>query len=136
MRRRPLMFCGSDFCAMIRPTLIGSTAIALSFRAATRRCCFIHLTGIKAANPSYGRLDRGAVTLEDIKNFRQAGSRCPGHPEYGWTSGVETTTGPLGQGVATSVGMAIAGRWLRATYNRPGYDLFASTSMRYAATAT
>ncbi len=84
----------------------------------------IHLTGIKAANPSYERLDRDAVTLEDIKNFRQAGSRCPGHPEYGWTSGVETTTGPLGQGVATSVGMAIAGQWLRATYNRPGYDLF------------
>ncbi len=84
----------------------------------------IHLTGIRAANPSYEQLDRDAVTLEDIKNFRQAGSRCPGHPEYGWTSGVETTTGPLGQGVATSVGMAIAGQWLRATYNRPGYDLF------------
>ena len=84
----------------------------------------IHLAGIKAANPSYEELDRDAVTLEDIKNFRQAGSRCPGHPEYGWTSGVEATTGPLGQGVATSVGMAIAGQWLRATYNRPGYDLF------------
>src|SRR5208282_624519 len=84
----------------------------------------IHLTGIRAANLSYEELDRDAVTLEDIKNFRQAGSRCPGHPEYGWTSGVETTTGPLGQGVATSVGMAIAGQWLRATYNRPGYDLF------------
>ena len=48
------------------------------------------------------------MTLDDIKTFRQAGSRCPGHPEYGWTSGVETTTGPLGQGAATSVGMAIA----------------------------
>jgi transketolase len=84
----------------------------------------IHLTGIKAANPSYEQLDRDAVTLEDIKNFRQAGSRCPGHPEYGWTSGVETTTGPLGQGVATSVDLAIAGQWLRATYNRPGCDLF------------
>ena len=62
--------------------------------------------------------------MDDIKTFRQAGSRCPGHPEYGWTSGVETTTGPLGQGVATSVGMAIAEQWLRATYNRPGFDLF------------
>ena len=84
----------------------------------------IHLAGIKAANPSYEKVGREAVTLDDIKNFRQEGSRCPGHPEYGWTSGVETTTGPLGQGVATSVGMAMAGRWLAATYNRPGYDLF------------
>jgi len=84
----------------------------------------IHLAGIKAANPSYEKVGRKAVTLDDIKNFRQEGSRCPGHPEYGWTSGVETTTGPLGQGVATSVGMAMAGRWLAETYNRPGYDLF------------
>jgi transketolase len=84
----------------------------------------IHLTGVKAANPSYQRLGQAAVTLDDIKTFRQAGSRCPGHPEYGWTSGVEATTGPLGQGVGMSVGMAIAGRWLAATYNRPGFDLF------------
>jgi transketolase len=65
-----------------------------------------------------------AVTLEDIKRFRQLGSKCPGHPEYRWTSGVETTTGPLGQGLATSVGMAIAGRWLASYFNRPGFDLF------------
>jgi transketolase len=84
----------------------------------------IHLSGVKAANPSYEQVGRDAVTLDDIKTFRQAGSRCPGHPEHGWTSGVETTTGPLGQGVATSVGMAIAGKFLGATYNRPGYDLF------------
>ncbi|MEJ0019502.1 MAG: transketolase [Acetobacteraceae bacterium] len=84
----------------------------------------IHLTGIKAINPSYEELGREAVTLDDIKTFRQAGSRCPGHPEYGWTSGVETTTGPLGQGVSTSVGMAIASRWLAATYNRTGFELF------------
>ncbi len=84
----------------------------------------IHLAGIKAACASYETSNRLAVTLDDIKTFRQAGSRCPGHPEYGWTSGVETTTGPLGQGVATSVGMAIAGRWLAETYNRPGFDLF------------
>ena len=84
----------------------------------------IHLAAIKAANPSYEEVGRDAVTLDDIKAFRQAGSRCPGHPEYGWTSGVETTTGPLGQGVATSVGMAAARQWLRANYNRPGYDLF------------
>ncbi|MBN9564354.1 MAG: transketolase [Alphaproteobacteria bacterium] len=84
----------------------------------------IHLAGIKAAAPSYEGETRDAVTLQDIETFRQAGSRCPGHPEYGWTSGVETTTGPLGQGVATSVGMAAAGRWLGATYNRPGFDIF------------
>ena len=84
----------------------------------------IHLAGVKGACPSYEKMGCEAVTLEDIKNFRQAGSRCPGHPEYGWTSGVESTTGPLGQGVATSVGMAIAGKWLAATYNRPDYNLF------------
>jgi len=84
----------------------------------------LHLCGVKAVNSTYKQVGGLAVTLDDIKNFRQAGSRCTGHPEYGWTSGVETTTGPLGQGVATSVGMAIAQRWLAATYNRPGYDLF------------
>src|SRR6185295_12256309 len=56
--------------------------------------------------------------------FRQLDSKCPGHPEYRWTSGVETTTGPLGQGVATSVGMAIASKWLAARYNRPGFTMF------------
>ncbi len=63
-------------------------------------------------------------TMADLQSFRQAGSRCTGHPEHGWTTGVETTTGPLGQGVATSVGMAIAQAWLAATYNRPGFTLF------------
>ena len=67
---------------------------------------------------------RAAVTPEDLQTFRQTGSRCTGHPEHGWTAGVETTTGPLGQGVATSVGMAIAQAWLAATYNRPGHVLF------------
>jgi len=84
----------------------------------------LYLCGVKAAWPSYQESDRLAVTLEDLKTFRQINSRCTGHPEYGWTSGVETTTGPLGQGAATSVGMAIAERWLAATYNRPGHDLF------------
>jgi transketolase len=84
----------------------------------------IHLAGVRAANPSYEEIGRPAVTLDDMKTFRQAGSRCPGHPEYGWTSGVEATTGPLGQGVAMSVGMAMASRWLAATYNRPGHELF------------
>ena len=63
------------------------------------------------------------VTLDDIKNFRQLHGRCPGHPEYGLTPGVETTTGPLGQGAATSVGMAIAEKWLADYFNKPGYDL-------------
>ncbi len=84
----------------------------------------LHLTGVKAVDPNYEVLGKPAVTLDDIKHFRQLDSKCPGHPEYRWTSGVETTTGPLGQGVATSVGMAIAERWLAAHYNRPDYKLF------------
>jgi transketolase len=84
----------------------------------------LHLTGVRAVNAKYERLGTPSVALEDIQCFRQLGSRCPGHPEYHWTSGVETTTGPLGQGVATSVGMAIAERWLAATFNRPGFELF------------
>jgi transketolase len=84
----------------------------------------LHLTGTKAVNPKYETLGRLSVTLEDIKSFRQLESKCPGHPEYRWTSGIETTTGPLGQGVATSVGMAIAERWLASYFNRPGFDLF------------
>ena len=88
-----------------------------------------------------GRDDAGAgglaVTMADLQSFRQAGSRCTGHPEQGWTAGVETTTGPLGQGVATSVGMAIAQAWLAATYNRPGHALFDYQGLRAApATAT
>jgi len=84
----------------------------------------LHLTGMKTVNPKYETLGRLSVTLDDIKRFRQLESKCPGHPEYRWTSGVETTTGPLGQGLATSVGMAIAGRWLASCFNRPGFDLF------------
>jgi transketolase len=84
----------------------------------------LHLTGVKAVNPKYETLGDLSVTLEDIKRFRQLDSKCPGHPEYRWTSGIETTTGPLGQGVATSVGMAIAERWFAAYFNRPEFDLF------------
>ena len=84
----------------------------------------LHLTGVKAVNSQYERQGELSVKLEDIKHFRQLDSKCPGHPEYRWTSGVETTTGPLGQGVATSVGMAIAGRWQAAHFNRPGFELF------------
>ncbi len=84
----------------------------------------LYLTGVKAVDPDYEIVGKPSVSLDDIKTFRQLGSRCPGHPEYRWTSGVETTTGPLGQGVATSVGMAIANKWLAARYNRFGLDLF------------
>jgi transketolase len=84
----------------------------------------IHLAGIEAAETSYQKKGGEAVSLADIESFREEGSRCPGHPEYGWTTGVESTTGPLGQGVATSVGMAMAGKWLGETYNKPDFDLF------------
>src|SRR5215468_8903129 len=84
----------------------------------------LYLAGVKAVDAKYERLGEPAVTLDDIKRFRQLGSKCPGHPEYHLTSGVETTTGPLGQGCATSVGMAIAARWLAQHFNRPDFPLF------------
>ena len=84
----------------------------------------LYLTGVKAVDPDYEVLGRQSVTLDDIKSFRQLDSKAAGHPEYRWTSGVETTTGPLGQGVATSVGMAIAGKWQAAYFNRPGFEVF------------
>ena len=82
----------------------------------------LHLTGVKAVSKDYEALGEPSVPLEAIKRFRQLDSRCPGHPEYRWTSGVETTTGPLGNGLATSVGMAIAGRWMAAHFNQPGFE--------------
>lgn len=82
----------------------------------------LHLTGVKAVSKDYETLGEPSVPLEAIKHFRQWGSRCPGHPEYRWTSGVETTTGPLGQGLANSVGMAIAGRWMGTHFNQPDFD--------------
>ena len=84
----------------------------------------LHLAGVKAVDSEYEAVGELSVTLDDIKSFRQLDSKAPGHPEYRWTSGVETTTGPLGQGVATSVGMAIASKWLAAHFNRPGFPLF------------
>jgi transketolase len=84
----------------------------------------LHLTGVKAVDSKYERLGEFAVTLEDIKKFRQIDSKCPGHPEYHVTTGVETTTGPLGQGCATSVGMVIAERWLAKHFNRPDFTVF------------
>jgi transketolase len=84
----------------------------------------LHLAGVKSVNPDYEIVGEPAVSLEDLRRFRQLDSKCPGHPEYRWTSGVECTTGPLGTGIATSIGMAIAGLWQAATFNRPGYELF------------
>src|SRR5262249_27451938 len=84
----------------------------------------LHLTGTRAVNAEYETLGEPAVSLDDIRRFRQLDSKAPGHPEYHWVSGVETTTGPLGQGVATSVGMAIAQKWLASRYNQPGFNIF------------
>lgn len=83
----------------------------------------LHLNGVMSVNEKYETLGTESVSLEDIKKFRQLDSKCPGHPEYRWTSGIETTTGPLGQGVATSVGMAIASRWMSTYFNKPGFDM-------------
>jgi transketolase N-terminal domain/subunit len=87
-------------------------------------CGLPHLCGVKAATQLAPEREGPAVTMADLQSFRQAGSRCTGHPEHGWTTGVKTTTGPLGQGLATSVRMAIAQAWLAATYNRLGFALF------------
>jgi transketolase len=84
----------------------------------------LHLTGTRAVNADYECLGNPSVTLDDIRRFRQLDSKAPGHPEYHWVSGVEATTGPLGQGIATSVGMAIARKWLADRYNRAGFDIF------------
>jgi transketolase len=84
----------------------------------------LHLTGTQAVNADYERLGHPSVSLDDIRHFCQLDSKAPGHPEYHWVSGVETTTGPLGQGVATSVGMGIAEKWLANRYNRPGFEIF------------
>jgi transketolase len=84
----------------------------------------LHLTAVRAVNADYETLGQPSVTLDDIRRFRRLDSKAPGHPEYHWVSGVETTTGPLGQGVATSVGMAIAQKWLANRYNKPGFDIF------------
>ena len=84
----------------------------------------LHLSGVRGVDDDGNVLDTPSVTLDDIKNFRQLGSPCAGHPEYGDAAGIETTTGPLGQGVGNSVGMAMAAKWLSARYDRPGFELF------------
>jgi len=84
----------------------------------------LYLSGVRGINPEGESRGEFAVTLDDIKRFRQIDSKTPGHPEYRITAGVETTTGPLGQGIANSVGMAMASAWLAAHYNRPGFEIF------------
>jgi transketolase len=84
----------------------------------------LHLTGTQAVNADYEQVGKPSVTLDDIRHFRQIDSKAPGHPEYHLVSGVETTTGPLGQGIATSVGMALAQKWLAHRYNRPDFAIF------------
>lgn len=83
----------------------------------------LHVAGVKSVNSKYEQIGAPTVTLDDIRKFRQLDSKCPGHPEYRWTSGVECTTGPLGQGVATSVGMSIARQWMATYFNRPGFEM-------------
>ena len=95
-----------------------------SGHASTLLYSMLHLTGVRAVDEKYERLGTPTVSLDDLKHFRQLDSKCPGHPEYHLTSGVETTAGPLGQGIATSVGMAIAADWLARHYNKPGFTLF------------
>ena len=84
----------------------------------------LHLTGVQAVDENGQPLDRPAISLDDIRNFRQMESPCAGHPEFGEAAGIETTTGPLGQGIANSVGMAIASKFYESRYNRPDFDMF------------
>lgn len=84
----------------------------------------LHLAGVRKVDHDGKTLDAPAITIDDLKNFRQLHSPCAGHPEYGEAAGIEMTTGPLGQGIATSVGMAMASQWFAARYNRPGFELF------------
>ncbi len=107
------------------PTWSGRDRFVLSNgHASMLLYALLHLAGVRSVDDQGRALGAPAVTLDDIRAFRRLDSRCPGHPEYRLTSGVETTTGPLGQGVATSVGMAMAQRWLAARYHRPGLELF------------
>ena len=94
--------------------------------ASTLLYSILHVAGVRALDENGAPTNEPAVSLDDLKSFRQLGSKCAGHPEYGRTTGVEMTTGPLGAGVATSVGFAMANNWLAARYNRPGFDLFNS----------
>ena len=117
-KRPPVRSAGSDLAEPRSVRALGGHASMLLYS-------MLHLTQTQGGQPDVrARSATPTVSLDDIKKFRQLDSKCPGHPEYRWTSGVETTTGPLGQGVATSVGMAIARRWLGAHFNKPGFAMF------------
>ena len=107
------------------PTWIARDRFVLSCgHASMLLYSLLHLAGVSKTDKCGNPVDGAAVSLEDIRNFRQMTSPCAGHPEYGYAAGIETTTGPLGQGLGNSVGMAIAGKWLAATYDRPDFELF------------
>lgn len=107
------------------PAWPGRDRFVLSIgHASTLIYSMLHVCGVKALGKNGKPTAEPAVSMDEIKNFRQLGSKCAGHPEYGHVSGVEMTTGPLGQGVASSVGMAIAEYWLGGRYNRPEMPLF------------
>src|SRR5215472_737241 len=119
--RRRFIVCGNSFFDSIWPN---RDRFVLSVGHASLLYSLLHLTGVKAVSKDYESLGELSVPLEAVRRFRQLDSRCSGHPEYRWTSGVETTSGPLGQGVATSVGMAMSGKWQAAYFNRPGFEMF------------
>ena len=107
------------------PTWMGRDRFVLSCgHASMLLYSVLHLAEVSKTDADGNPIDGPAISLEDIRNFRQLVSPCAGHPEYGYAAGIETTTGPLGQGLGNSVGMAIAGKWLSATYDKPGFDLF------------
>lgn len=110
-----------------RPNWPGRDRFILSIgHASTLLYSVLHVAQVKALDENGQTTDRPAVSMDDLKSFRQLGSRCAGHPEYGRVEGVEMTTGPLGAGVATSVGFAMANNWLADRYNKPGFELFDS----------
>ena len=117
--RNILNFDVEDACWLNRDRFVLSNGHASMLLYST-----LHLCDVRELDGAGKKTGKPAVSLSDLKNFRQLNSKTPGHPEYGDTTGVETTTGPLGQGLANSVGMAMSERWLAARYNRPGYDVF------------
>jgi transketolase len=124
----PVTYClWQDFLNYdpVDPTWLNRDRFVLSNgHASMLLYAMLHLTGVREVDENNQVLDELAVPMEEIKRFRQLGSRTPGHPESHITSGIETTTGPLGQGVGNSLGMAIGSKWLAANFNRPGFEVF------------